>query len=192
MKTRYHTLLELIAVFKPQSIVEVGTWSGENAIRMIKAAHRNHEKIDYIGYDLFEDATAQTDAEEFNVKEHHTQAAVQAKLEKACPFAEIALVKGNTRQTLTSITADFAFIDGGHSIETIRHDYEAVKHSGVIVFDDFYSPLPDGQMPDIQKIGCNLIVSELPHYVIPSLDVVRTKRDGPQCGFNGLAVVFGV
>lgn len=191
MKTRYHTLLELIAVFKPQSIVEIGTWSGDNAIRMIKAAQQHHEKVDYIGYDLFEDATPETDAEEFNVKEHHTQAEVRAKIEKACPGAEIALVKGNTRETLRTITADFVFIDGGHSIETIKSDYEAVKHSSVIVFDDFYSPLPDGQMPDIQKIGCNLIVSELPHAVIPSMDVVRAKRDGPQIGFNGLAVTFG-
>lgn len=191
MKTRYHTLLELIAVFKPQSIVEIGAWSGDNAIRMIQAAHQHHEKVDYIGYDLFEDATAQTDAEEFNVKEHHTIAEVKAKIEKACPYAEVTLIKGNTRQTLKKTIRDFVFIDGGHSVETILNDYQMVAGSSVIVFDDFYSPLPNGQMPDIQKIGCNLIVAELPHAVIPSMDVVRNKKNGPQVGFNGLAVVFG-
>ena len=191
MKTRYDKLIDLISIYEPRSIVEIGTWNGGNAIRMLQAAKQFHESPQYVGYDLFEEATAQTDAEEFNVKQHYFRDAVEAKIKKHCPWAEVNLIKGNTRDTLRSVTADFVFIDGGHSLETIAHDYEAVKHSGVIVFDDYYSPLPSGSMPDINKIGCNLIVANLPHSVIVSQDAVREDAGGKQIGYNGLAVVHG-
>jgi predicted O-methyltransferase YrrM len=184
--SRYDTILELINVFKPQSIVETGTWSGHNAIRMLSAARKFHSRPYYIGCDLFEEANAQTDTEEFNVKKHHTEAEVNAFITKSAPFAEVATVKGNTRTTLEHMAADFAFIDGGHSLETIRHDYEALKHCSVIVFDDFYTADEYGRMPDIRKIGCNLIVEKLPHAVIKGSDPVEGG------GVVNLAIVFGV
>jgi len=88
------------------------------------------------------------------------------------PGFSYALRKGDTREILTngemSITdgriaippnVDLAFIDGGHSIETIRNDYEAVKGAKVVVLDDFYVPQDDE--PDITKFGCNALLSEL-------------------------------
>ena len=83
-------------------------------------------------FDLFEEATAETDAEEFNVKKHFTEKQVNEKLtafansineaedDKQFTFC---LIKGNTRQTLViisnsdacnsrNIKPDFAFIDG--------------------------------------------------------------------------------
>ena len=66
--------------------------------------------------------------------------AVGDTIREACPTAAITLVRGNTRETLKPISADFVYIDGGHSIETIQGDYDALKSSPVIVFDDFYIP----------------------------------------------------
>jgi predicted O-methyltransferase YrrM len=169
--SRYDSLLDLIKEHKPRSIVEVGTWNGTNAIRMLQMARQFHENPQYIGYDLFEDATEYTDQYEFNVKPHYHQLEVEAHIKKHCPWAEVALIKGNTRQTLTHVEADFAFIDGGHSIETIRHDYEALKDSKVVVLDDFYAA-KDGVAPDTSKVGCNLLVETLPHRIIPSSDPV--------------------
>src|SRR3990167_1206995 len=188
---RQAKLVQLVDIFQPRTIVEIGTYNEYNAALLLTVAHKYHERPEYIGYDLFETASAQTDAEEFNVKEHPNAAEVEANIRKYCPFADVNLIKGNTRQTLQSVTADFAFIDGGHSVETIRHDYEAVKHSGVVVFDDFYRPMNNGSMPDVSKYGCNLIVSGIPHYVIEVDDAVRLERGGDQCGWNGLAVTFG-
>jgi precorrin-6B methylase 2 len=31
---------------------------------------------------------------------------------------------------------DFVYIDGGHSYDTVKHDYSMVKDSTLIVFDD--------------------------------------------------------
>jgi predicted O-methyltransferase YrrM len=181
--SRYDTILELINVFKPQSIVETGTWSGRNAHRMITEAQKHHKDISYTGYDLFEDATSETDAQEFNVKPHNKMADVESALRGT--EAKIHLVKGNTRQTLQSYTADLAFIDGGHSLETIEHDYQALKGCNLIILDDFYSADSQGRMPDISKVGCNLLVERLPHAIIRGTDQVEGG------GIVNLAVVFG-
>lgn len=164
--------------------METGTWNGTNAARMIVEAQKHNQDICYTGFDLFEDATEQTDKEEFNVKPHHRMADVERYLSQS--GAQITLIKGNTRDALKQYTADFAFIDGGHSLETIEHDYQALKHSRVILFDDYYSPDQKGHMPDIRQVGCNLLVQRLPHAVISSPDPVEGG------GFVNLAIVFGV
>ena len=38
---------------------------------------------------------------------------------------------------ITPVAYDFVYIDGGHSYETVMHDYFMVKESNVIVFDDY-------------------------------------------------------
>ena len=180
---RYDKLLQLIDIFQPSSIVEIGTWNGDNAVRMITAAQKYSNVVGYIGYDLFEDATAEINEKEFNVKYPANYDVVQEKLWDT--GAQIALIKGDTNKTLNPVMADFAFIDGGHSVETIRNDYEKLKHSSVIVFDDYYSPDVNGAMPDINQVGCNRIVEALPHAVIETTDKVAGG------GYVNLAVVFG-
>lgn len=151
---------------------------------MITEAQKHHKDISYTGYDLFEDATPETDAQEFNVKPHNEMAVVARNLEAT--QAKVHLVKGNTRQTLQSYTADLAFIDGGHSLETIEHDYQALKGCNLIILDDYYQPDSQGRMPDISKVGCNLLVEKLPHAIIKGTDQVEGG------GYVNLAVVFGL
>ncbi len=83
------------------------------------------------------------------------------------PGFNYRLVEGNTRDTLhgRSIISDFVFIDGGHSVETIRGDYEAVKGSKIIVLDDYYL----GGV-DTAKFGCNDVIKNIPHTVLPQAD----------------------
>lgn len=168
--TRYDTLLELIDKYKPQSIVEVGVWNGANAIRMIRQAQKYHSDISYTGYDLFEDATAETDQKEFNVKGHNSVKAVAAFI-RAETGINPSLIKGDTNQTLSvPVYADFVYLDGGHSVETIRNDYEAVKDSKIVVLDDYYT----GGV-DTNKYGCNKLVDSLQieHEVLPHKDPVK-------------------
>jgi predicted O-methyltransferase YrrM len=154
--SRYDKLLELIDQYKPKSIIEIGVWNGANAIRMINRAKQYHPDISYTGYDLFEDATSETDAVEFNVKGHNSARAVAAYI-KASTGVEPAIVKGNTNETLKQNTiADFVFLDGGHSVETIFSDYNRIDQSSVVVLDDYYT---DG--PDTRKYGCNNLVEIL-------------------------------
>lgn len=180
---RYYSLLYLIQAFKPKTIVEIGVWNGENAERMIKCALQYHDDIQYIGYDLFEGANTESDKKEFNVKPHFKYDDIKEKLSRL--KADVTLVKGDTNLTLTPTVADFAFIDGGHSIETIRADYEKLKRSKVIVLDDYYTPDNLGKCPDINKMGCNKIVENIQHQVIYDRDWIMGG------GQTNLAVTFG-
>ena len=46
------------------------------------------------------------------------------------------LYEGLTTNTLLNHTYDFVYLDGGHSYDTVKHDYNKIKNSKVIVFDD--------------------------------------------------------
>lgn len=182
---RYDQLYNLIHAFKPRTIVEIGTWNGGNAANMLHASGR--KDMLYVGYDLFEDATSESDSAELNVKPHNDIDKVKSYIEASVPNASITLVKGNTRETVPKGTiADFVFIDGGHSVETIASDYDAVKHSKVIVFDDYYEPDAEGRCPDLSKYGCNQLVKGLKHVVFGSADPVKGG------GVTRLVMVLGV
>jgi hypothetical protein len=145
---------------------------------MATEALKHNPEVAYWGYDLFEDATEETDARELNVKRHVTldeASATLTEFRKVNPGFSFLLVKGDTRQTLVNDQAemayrfadntlvgpreaDFAFIDGGHSIETMRSDITALSGCAVAVMDDFYLEDEEGRRPDIEKFGCNSLV----------------------------------
>lgn len=184
--SRYDQLLTAIDLIKPKSIVEIGTWCGRSAALMIKQAQKHRQNIQYIGYDLFEEANEYTDSDELNLKKHYTVESIEEHLHKACPGAEINLIKGNTRQTLNNVSADFCYIDGGHSIETIQHDYTMCQHSGLIILDDYYSADATGVCPDLSLYGCNQLVGSLDHvFLLPIKDKVKTG------GMTQMAMIGG-
>lgn len=163
---RYVYLLEAVRVLKPKKILEVGTWNGHRAKQMLSLV----PDAKYYGFDLFEDANEFTDAEEKNVKPHHTLAEVKEFL----LGYDVKLYKGNTRETLAKFNhkVDFAWIDGGHSVETIRSDWENVKRcltkDAAVYFDDFYS----GGI-DTSLYGCNEVVKDLDYELLPAIDPVN-------------------
>jgi predicted O-methyltransferase YrrM len=174
---RYKQIEVILKYEKPEVIMEIGTWNGDRAIRMCQAAGTNK----YLGFDLFEDANESTDKVEMNVKSHFTQDEVYKKLDKA--GIDAILIKGNTRKTLPEFLesfgndqADFAFIDGGHSVSTIQSDYDVVKElvrpGKLIIFDDFYSNMEASF--DFDKYGANKVVENLKDWkLLPSDDPVK-------------------
>jgi predicted O-methyltransferase YrrM len=166
MPARYEQLHKAVREKQPKAILEVGTWNGMRALHMLNLC----PTAKYYGFDLFEDATAKTDAEEFNVKAHHYREAV---LERLTGF-DVELYKGNTRETLKNFDkpVDFVWIDGGHSVETIRSDWENVKRvltpDAWVFFDDYF----EGPM-DTKKVGCNEVVKDLKHEILPVADWVK-------------------
>jgi hypothetical protein len=165
-------LLDIIDHHRPASIVETGTWSGERATQMALTAMRHQDRVHYIGFDLFEDANAASDARELNVKRHYSLDEVWQRLHEfrvANPGFSFTLFKGDTRHTLAEALSlghikpdpDFAFIDGGHSIQTIASDWTALMRAKVIVLDDYYQADNMGRRPDIMRYGCNRLVDDL-------------------------------
>jgi uncharacterized Rossmann fold enzyme len=164
---RYEQLKKLVGFVKPKVIIEVGTHKGVRAEMMCREAVKHQERVHYIGYDLFDEATAETNEQELNGKGAGSEAGARSRLENIDGLT-FEFIKGNTRDTLhgKDVRGDFVFIDGGHSVETIRGDYEALKASRMIAFDDWY----DGNKVDLSKFGCNEVLRNVRHEILPEAD----------------------
>jgi uncharacterized Rossmann fold enzyme len=172
LPSRYDQLIKLIDLCKPKTIVEVGVHKGKRSERMCLEALKHNAVVHYTGYDLFED-DKETDAEEKNGKGAPDMVEAAQKLnaiKEDYPGFTWEFVTGNTRDTLhgKTITADFAFIDGGHSVETIRGDYEALQSSRLIAFDDYYT-----KGIDTKVFGCNEVIKGRTHTILPWEDWAR-------------------
>jgi hypothetical protein len=175
MAKRYAQLRVLVEEYRPKTIVEIGTWNGKRAVELAAIALAHAPAVEYRGYDLFSNASDESDARELNVKPHHSASSVHARLkdfQREQPDFHFQLFEGDTRQTLEAQAVDFAYIDGGHSVETIRSDFERLRRSASVVLDDYYVPDGAGRIPDLSLYGCNAVVADLQHRVLPIRDPV--------------------
>jgi len=161
---RYSNLLDIILVNKPKEIIEIGVYKGLRSLEMIKAAKCFNSKIKFFGFDLFEMFFEKKNI--LNDELSKKPASMKLIKNLLSNHANIKLIKGNTLQTLPKfikkkIKVDFIFIDGGHSIKTIKNDWNNVKKlmhkKTIVVFDDFYF----GNKSLIKKFGCNKIINSL-------------------------------
>tara|TARA_B100000315_G_scaffold31987_1_gene26998 strand:+ start:4607 stop:6883 length:2277 start_codon:yes stop_codon:yes gene_type:complete len=198
---RYHDLFNTVQHYKRKNILEVGTWNGDTACGMIMAAFQNSDEVHYTGIDLFEDADEVSDKKEFNVKAHYSKKAVSLKLQALAKEYELEdkkltfhLIKGDSKEKLKilkdksmcgmyNIFPDFVFIDGGHSIETVKSDFNHCKNIPVIVMDDYYTEDESGGIPEPEYRGVNDIYNDVlggtkrtgkkQRIIIPSSDRVK-------------------
>jgi len=140
--------------------MEIGVWKGRHALQMIETAKKYWpaDKIEYYGFDLFEDINKQKITGEFAKKPpfYHK---VKKRLQKT--DVKIILHKGDTVQIFPSVInnlpkMDFIFIDGGHSIETVQNDWkyskELMHDKTVLIFDDYWNR---------EDAGCKKIVDSI-------------------------------
>ena len=122
---------------------------------MIRAACRFRNDVEYFGFDLFEPPPD----EEFSARTHPWP--IEQVYDRLSVLgADVTLVKGDTRKALPNNLRgkiDLAFIDGGHSDETVRSDFEHIvigmEPTGTIMLDDYWN-YPGGG-------GCNALVDGL-------------------------------
>ena len=89
---RYFKLLELVREVQPKHIVEIGTWNGKRATEMMAVSNAY-----YTGFDLFEEATDESDVEEMNVKPHEEMVEIANRIETA-GFNKFQLIRGATQK----------------------------------------------------------------------------------------------
>jgi len=151
--------IPILQKFVPLNICEIGTHHGNSAIQfidiilpLVPAKHKLH----YTGYDLFEEADEALTEYEHNGKGPGSFKRAKGNLEhrvtKYKKKFSYKLIKGNTFDTLEKQAYDFVYLDGGHSYETVKHDYEKIKDSKIIVFDDY-------QLPEVKRAVDEIINS---------------------------------
>jgi len=133
---------KIFDVYLPQTICEIGTHNGQSAFQFVDYLWTRVPKLHYTGYDLFEGADADITKAEHNGKGPGRYGdafrGLDKRRKKYGGKFNFELIKGNTNETLTTPRKfDFVYIDGGHSYETVMHDYAMLKESTVIVFDDY-------------------------------------------------------
>jgi len=186
LPSRYKQLADMIRFYKPKTILETGTWNGGRAIEMALASFDTNDEVHYIGYDLFEDATTQTDKEEFNAKPHNTKLAVVKRLdefkehmkkERQKEFS-YELYKGNVRDTLNEMytdEADFALIGSGNSEQTVQHEYNILKNVPVVVGDHYFTKDDNDKIPSEKYQGIKKVFDAVQ---TKKVDAQETTEDG--------------
>jgi len=126
----------------PENIMEIGVFNGCGAERMIRMAKYSGAKnIRYFGFDLF----GEVPDNEPNAK---SEVACAEKAREVFDRYGVfgMLLGGDTKIVLPKAIKDlpmmdFIYIDGGHSYETCKSDWENVKHlthnDTIVLFDDY-------------------------------------------------------
>ncbi len=140
--SRYRTLRRLVARSRPCTIVEIGVWQGDAARQMIKAAGGRSRSVRYWGFDLFEERAIPEQLEREISPDPPPMQHVYKSL--AVLGVDVVLVAGDSTRTLPETDLppiEFAFIDGGHSYETVSADWRNIQPKlapgAVVVFDDY-------------------------------------------------------
>ena len=163
---RYWRVERCIARRRATRILEVGVHRAERAERFIAAARRGARDVHYWGFDLFAElATAdKLRAEAMPGGRPLGLTDVEARLRS--PGVHVELVAGDTRETLPQHVpmigqVDVVFLDGGHSYETVKSDWESTRqllHPGSVVFFDDYIV---GPAADALGCGVAQLVDEI-------------------------------
>lgn len=149
--------------YRPTNICEIGTHRAASSVQILQFLTQNLglKNVQYTGYDLF-NGLAKTNTspatKKNKVADYKTAEAFLSKHQKNMKYT-FKLIKGDTKETLTKQKFDFVFLDGGHTYEMAKHDYEQVKESKLILFDDTDIPGIQRLMNELRQDD-NLIVEE--------------------------------
>ena len=184
------------AQFKPRTIIDVGVFDGSRAISMArasiwaqakKAAPGGAVAVHLWALDPFgdEETKALDNYEKFSQEdERFTYTYINLKKEPNKWEPEQQVV----HKILGRIElgkSDFAYVDGDHTVETLRRDLvKMCPFVKMVMSPTYFVPDDDGKCQDTTFFGANNIVEAIPHKVLPA---------SQQCEDGGLVktVIFG-
>lgn len=181
---RYDQLFDIAKEVSPLNIMEIGVWTGERAKKLISIASKKHDipKVNYYGFDLFEIMGDDMFKKELS-KQPPSINEIKEKLSKT--GATVHLYKGDTTKVLPQVykslpKMDLIFIDGGHSLETIKNDWlyssKLMHEDTVVIFDDYWSDRVDaGAKTTVDAIDCK----EYSVSILPVMDSFDVTSFGP-------------
>jgi len=136
----FDKVCEIIKNYQPQNYAEIGVHNGLTAAGICREILKYKPDLHFVGYDAFDEVPAvEHNGKSPSTNKHYEKCLWRfSGLKKDNPQFTWELVKGLTTDTLTTpVKYDFVYIDGGHSYETVKHDYNMVKESKIILFDDY-------------------------------------------------------
>jgi hypothetical protein len=161
----YKPMYDYLTTHHCKNILEIGTFDGSNAIGMINTSLS--PTVNYYGFDLFQEHTKELEELEVSTgysKPPRSTAVLSMIMLSVGDHDKVHLTEGDSKVTLplaieTLPIMDFIYIDGGHSIETIRSDWKyaqrLITKNTVVFFDDYFVGRGD--------VGCKFIERELGH-----------------------------
>lgn len=162
---RYINLLIAIFKYRPKTILEIGVFNGVRSKQLIECAKIFNRKIIFYGFDLFDIMIGDKNLKKYEASKFPlTKKNIKQKLLKIND--KNFLFQGFSKTTLKKFLRkkkkiDFIFIDGGHSVDTIRSDWKYVKQmmddKSIVIFDDYYYGIKN----KIKEIGCNVVINKI-------------------------------
>jgi hypothetical protein len=159
--------------------LEVGVGDGNRSVENIGLllSVADGAPVRYLGVDYFEKITEEINRKELNKKSVISSFEFEKKLEelaKQYPNFSWRLLVGDSKTTLKDVDGeyDLAIIDGGHSVQTIKSDFDYCKEKAkVVLLDDYYR-----SGVDVTKFGCNTVVDKENATALPVVDVLGNVR----------------
>jgi lipopolysaccharide biosynthesis glycosyltransferase len=146
-RTRLENLLDHIKNFDVHEILEIGVWRGDTADLLLTEAVKHSKNVKYSGVDLFFNLMTDNELQKEASLWPDSRENVYKRLSSKFHNVKIELFEGFSHDVLPSLEGrkyDLIFIDGGHSFETVKHDWECarklLKPNGYVFFDDYTNP----------------------------------------------------
>lgn len=144
-KSKASVLIDLIFMFKPKVVVEIGVWGGKSLVPMAIAVRETHNGVVY-GIDPWASASSVKGMEGVNkewwgkVDHEKVYEGLAESIHKLHLDSQIKLIKKESKDAPKIPNIDFLHIDGNHSEEASYLDVckwvPLVSKGGIIVFDD--------------------------------------------------------
>ena len=156
----FEEVKKLIHKHQPKSFCEIGCHNGLTAKAVCREIATYYPRLKYFGYDAF----GQVDPIEHNGKSQSSEVHrkhLESRLKgvkREFKFFSWEIQEGLTINTLTTpLKFGLVYIDGGHSYETVMHDYNMTKESKIIIFDDYNL---GGVRQAVDEIGKGYLLKE--------------------------------
>jgi predicted O-methyltransferase YrrM len=149
---RYQHILDYVRRTYCNRILEIGVWRGDTSELLI--LNSKNPNVEYHGIDVFEDSNDELVKREIALKPD-PMAVVQQRLARVSK--RVFLHKGLSKDVYpklaeANIKFDLIWIDGGHSYETVKLDFEhysrLLTDDGIIFFDDYTK---EPCLPDVKR-----------------------------------------
>lgn len=163
---RYKVLFNYLKSTNCKSILEIGVWKGNTAALILHSS--KNKNIIYHGIDVFEGTTGELIENEVSLVAD-SKNTIEKKLKKISK--NVSLHKGYSTDVFPSlqnqsVTFDCIWIDGGHSYETVKFDFDnyskLLSKGGIIFIDDYTS---DSHLPDVKSFVDKELLNN-PKYIV--------------------------